>query len=118
MSWGVVAGLARCVGEWLQFRQLHEEIQRLRLIGLRGTHQMVRDIEDALPVDWLEPRASGPIAWMGAFTCLEILIAVRGCIERTTLFFEVGEGGRLLRVRSEVALVADCVFQRVRIVGA
>ena len=44
-------------------------------------------------------------------------IAVRGCTKRSILFFEVGEGGSLLRIHSDSALVADCVFQRVRIVG-
>lgn len=119
VSWGALAaGPARCVGEWLQFRQLPEEVQSLRLAGLRGVQHMVSDIEDALPAEWLEPIASGPISWMGAFTRLEILIAVRGCTEHTTLFFEVGESGRLHRVPTEAAVVADCVFQRIRIVGA
>ena len=55
VSWGALAaGPARCVGEWLQFRQLPEEVQSLRLAGLRGVQQMVSDIEDALPADWLE----------------------------------------------------------------
>lgn len=54
---------------------------------------------------------------MGAFTRFEVLIAVRGCTEQTTLFFEIGEGGRLHRVSIEATLVAECVFQRVRIVG-
>ena len=55
---------------------------------------------------------------MGAFTRLEILISVRGCTEQCTLSFEVGEGGRLHRVRIEFELVATCIFQRFRIVGA
>lgn len=40
----------------------------------------------------------------------EVLIAVRGCIIVTTLFFEVGEGGCLLGGRVELELVVDCVF--------
>lgn len=71
----------------------------------------MRDVEDALPADWLQQRDPTPIAWMGAFTRLEILIAVRGCTEHTTLFFEVGDGGRLHRVSIETALVTD-VFSR------
>ena len=118
VSWGALAaGPARCVGEWLHFRQLPEERQRLGLTGMRGAEHMVRDIEDALPVAWLQQRAPAPIAWMGAFTRFEVLIAVRGCTEQTTLFFELGEGGRLHRVCIEATLVAECVFQRVRIVG-
>lgn len=106
------------MGEWLQFRQLPEELQRLRLTGLRGAEHMVSDIEDALPVAWLQPRVPTLITWMGAFTFLEVLIVVRGCTEHSTLVFEVGEGGRLHRVNTETSLVADCVFQRIRIMGA
>ena len=78
---------------------------------------MMRDIEDALPADWFQQRDPALIAWIGAFTRLEILIGVRGCTEHSTLFFEVGDGGRLHRVSAEATLVAECVFQRVRIVG-
>ena len=117
-SWGALAaGPARCVGDWLLFRQLPEEQQRLSLIGMRGAEQMRRDIDDALLVDWLQQRDPAPIAWMGAFTRFEILIAVRGCTEHTVLFFEVGDRGRLYRVSSEATVVAECVFQRIRIVG-
>ena len=52
VSWGALAaGPAYSVGEWLHFRKLPEEQQRIRLSGLRGVEQMVRDIEDAWPAD-------------------------------------------------------------------
>ena len=78
---------------------------------------MVRDIEDGWPADWFQQRDTAPTAWMGTFTRMEILIGVRGCTEHTTLFFEVGDRGRLHKVNAEATLVTECVFQRVRIVG-
>ena len=78
---------------------------------------MVRDIEDAWPADWFQQRDTAMTTWMGAFTRTEILIGMRGCTEHTTLFFEVGDRGRLHRVNAEAMLVTECVFQRVRVVG-
>ena len=94
----------------MHFRQLPEEQQRARLSGLRGVEQMVRDIEDAWPADWFQQREIAPTAWMGAFTRMEILIGVRGYTEHTTLFFEVGDRGRLHSVSAEATLVTECVF--------
>ena len=119
VSWGAMdAGPARCFGDWMQFRQLTEEHQSLRLSGMRGVQHMISDIETAIPEAWLQPRLQLPISWMGAFTRLEVLIAVRGTTEDCTLMYEVGEGGRLHRVRCESELVGECVFQRIRVVGA
>ena len=55
--------------------------------------------------------------WMGAFTRIEVLIAVRGCTSTTSLFFEVGIAGRLQRVTSEDNIVTSCIFQRIRVIG-
>ena len=55
---------------------------------------------------------------MGAFTRTKILIAVRGCSQEMTLFFEVGLGGQLQRVESKASLVSYCAFQRVQVLGA
>lgn len=90
----------------------------MRLVGMRGAPQMIRDIEAALPEDWLQGAEPAPITWMGAFTRTKILIAVRGCTEEATLFYEVGVSGHLHRVQLESDLVVACVFQRVRILGA
>lgn len=74
---------------------------------------MIRDIDSAILEAWLERQELAHVAWMGAFMRTEVLIAVRGCSIETPLFFEVGEGGRFLRVRIELELVAECIFQRV-----
>ena len=79
---------------------------------------MVTDIEEAIPEDWRRVRGGGPVAWMGAFTRASILISVRGCTTEISLFFELGDRGRLVRVQSETAMVSSCVFQRVRVLGA
>lgn len=93
------------------------DLSGLRLSDVRGIPQMISDIEISIPETWLQPRMQTPINWMGAFTRLEILIAVRGSTGDDTLFYEVGEGGRLHRVRTESEIVVDCIFQRVRVVG-
>lgn len=62
-------------------------------------------------------EASGPVAWMGAFTRTGVLISVRGCTAELSLFFELGDRGRMLWVSTETELVASCVFQRVRVFG-
>ena len=51
------------------------------------------------------------------FTRTEILIVVRGCTSTTSLFFEVGDAGRLQRVTSEDSMVSSCIFQRIRVIG-
>ena len=81
----------------------------MSLVGLRGIPQMISNIEATVPATWLQPRPQTPIIRMGAFSCLEILIAVRGCTKDHTLFFEVGEGGRLHQVRTESELLVDCL---------
>ena len=80
---------------------------------------MIEDITEAIPEQWTRQTDSCAPAWMGAFTrTAEILIAVRGCSQETTLFFGAGPGGQLQRVQSEAGLVSYCIFQRVRILGA
>lgn len=71
---------------------------------------MVADIEEAIPEDWRRLGDSGPIAWMGAFTRTGVLISVRGCSTEVSLFFELGDWDRLLRVLIENEVVASCVF--------
>lgn len=48
---------------------------------------------------------------------IAVLIVVRGCTAMTTLFFKVAKGSHLLTVQVESELVADCIFQRVRVLG-
>lgn len=45
----------------------------------------------------------------------EVHIAMRGCTEDTTLFHEVGKGGRLYKVRLEFELVVAWIIWRVRV---
>ena len=118
VSWGALEmGPARRLGEWLEFRQLPEEVQATRLTGMRGSAYMIADIETAIPAEWLQPMDSPAPIWMGAFSRLDILITVRGCAGDRVLFFEVEDGGRLHRVRQETPLVAHCTFQRIRVIG-
>ena len=80
---------------------------------------MRNDIQAALSEEWYAPFELAAPRWMGAFTPHEILIAVRACTEDDRcLYFEVQSEGRLYRVEEESPLVADCIFQRVRIVAA
>ena len=44
-----------------------------------GSVMMIRDIEELTPAAWTDPADSPTPAWMGAFTRLEVLIAVGGC---------------------------------------
>ena len=92
------AGPARTVGDWLQFCQLPEQVQRERVAGTRGSTDMISDILEANPEQWTQQGALVAPKWMGAFTRTEVLIAVRGCGGDTTLFFEVEAAGRLQRV--------------------
>lgn len=73
---------------------------------------MIRNIETAILVAPLAPAT-----WKGAFMPTKILIAAWGCTKDNTLFFNVGEVGRLQRVRFESALVAVCTFQWMRVLG-
>ena len=34
-----------------------------------------------------------------------------------TLFFEIGDAGRLIRVDEELEIISACIFQRIRVVG-
>lgn len=53
VSWGALAaGPARSVGDWLEFRQLSEAQQGMRLGAIRGAAQMVTEIEEAIPEAW------------------------------------------------------------------
>ena len=100
VSWGALAaGPARSVGDWFGFRQLSEAQQEERLAGIRGSTQMVADIEEAIPEAWRQIEASGPVAWMGAFTRTGVLISVRGCTAELSLFFELGTGAGCLGSR-------------------
>ena len=74
---------------------------------------MIEDITEAIPEQWTLQTISSAPAWMGAFTRIaEMLIAVIGCSQETTLFFEVGPGGQLQRVQLEAGLVSYCIFQQ------
>lgn len=75
-------------------------------------------IQATLPEEWFLPLEPMTPRWMGAFTQLEVLIALRACSkDGRCLFFEVESEGRLLRVEEESPLVAACTFQRVRVVA-
>lgn len=67
------------------------------------------DIELAVPTSWRDPRDLGLVAWMRTFIRTEVLIAVRGCLAETSLVFEVGKRGSLLRVQVELELVSGFV---------
>ena len=118
VSWGAMAsGPAQSLGVWLQFQHLTELTQRERLTGMRGSAVMIQDISEAIPAEWTqEPPLLAP-SWMGAFTGTEVLIAVRGCSDSVTVFFEIGIAGQLLRVDRESELLRLCTFQRVRVLG-
>ena len=80
---------------------------------------MREDIQRALIGMWQAPLEYQAPQWMGAFTQIEILIAVKARTEQgASLFFEVHSEGRLRRVMEESPLVAACTFQRVRVVAA
>ena len=76
---------------------------------------MYDDIQAALSEEWQMPLEPVAPLWMGAFTLLEVLIAVPACTR--CLYCEVQEEGRLLRVE-ESPLVEGCTLERVRIVVA
>lgn len=116
VSWGALAaGPARSVGDWFEFRQLPEAQQGLRLAGIQGATQMVTVIEEEILEAWRHMEANGLAAWMGAFTRTGALISVRGCTAELSLFFELGDRGRLLQVLVDTKLVASYMFQRVRV---
>ena len=118
VSWGAMAvGPARSLDDWLQFMRLSEERQRECLAGMRGSELMISDILEAIPEHWMQQQSAEAPHWMGAFTRTEIFIAVRGCTSTTSLFFEVGNVGRLQRVTSEDSIVSSCIFQRIRVIG-
>ena len=117
-SWGaMVAGPARSLADWRQFRALSTEVQEQTLSGMRGSQQMIQDIEEAIPESWTEPLFGSAPIWMGAFSRLEILIGVQGCSGDRVWFFEAGSFGRLQQVEEESSLILSCGFQRIRVVG-
>ena len=89
LAWGsLAAGPARSLGAWQDFRRLPEEMQQERLSRLRGGLAMREDIQRALIRMWQAPLEYQAPQWMGAFTQIEILIAVRACTEQgASLFF-------------------------------
>lgn len=54
----MASGPAHSLGEWLEHRQLADEVQAERMTGMRGSSLMIRDMEDAIPADWLQPMDS------------------------------------------------------------
>lgn len=100
----MVAGPAHSQGEWLDSWRLLEEAQCYRLARMRGSATMIRDIEEVIPMAWTHPLETTAPTWMGAFTRLEVLLAVRGCSEDCQLFFEIGTCGRMQRVLQETEL--------------
>eukprot|EP00250_Pteridium_aquilinum_P000332 c10370_g1_i1 orf=7-654(-) len=120
LAWGpFAAGPARSFSDWQTFRSSPEEMQLEQLSLFRGGQTMRDDIQAALSEEWYAPFELAAPRWMGAFRPHEILIAVRACTEDDRcLYFEVQSEGRLYRVEEESPLVADCIFQRVRIVAA
>ena len=90
----MATGPARSMGDSTKFLQLDAEGERQVTTGLRGISKMLHDIQETIPSSWWEVSQGGLVTWMRAFTRLRVLIAMRGCIEDTTLFFEVGEGGQ------------------------
>lgn len=54
---------------------------------------------------------------MQAFAHTEVLIGMRGSSAETSLFFDVGERGRLHKVQVESKIVASYMLQRVRVLG-
>ena len=90
---GMAVGFAKSLGEWIEFHRL---LQAERLEWLWGSPQMITDIEEVIPEGWREPMESVVPSWVGAFSCLEILIAVKGCVDdQLCLFFEMTEAGRI-----------------------
>ncbi|MCO5560158.1 hypothetical protein L7F22_013765 [Adiantum nelumboides] len=120
LAWGpLAAGPARSFGDWQAFSGLLEEIQLEQLGQLRGGQTMRADLQAALPAEWFTPFEPEALRWLGAFTHLEVLIAIRAHTqEGRCIFFEVQDAGRLIRVEEESHLVSACVLQRVRIVAA
>ncbi|MCO5552118.1 hypothetical protein L7F22_005628 [Adiantum nelumboides] len=120
LAWGpLAAGPARSFGDWQAFSGLSEEIQLEQLGQLRGGQTMRADLQAALPAEWFTPFEPEAPRWLGAFTHLEVLIAVRAHTqEGRCIFFEVQDAGRLIRVEEESHLVSACVLQRMRIVAA
>ena len=56
---------------------------------------------------------------MGAFTQVEVMVAIRPCTNsEQCLFFEVKSEGRLIRVSEEASTDRKCAFQRIRVVAA
>lgn len=53
--------------------------KRLKLVGMCRSPEIVSDIETTIPATWWEPKELGRVAWMGAFTRNEVLIAMRVC---------------------------------------
>ena len=79
---------------------------------------MISDVESVVPMDWgqqIDP--SPPATWMGAFTQTEILIDAKGCTQELTLFYEIGDAGRLIRVSKESEIISTCIFQQIRVLG-
>ncbi|KAI5069888.1 hypothetical protein GOP47_0016189, partial [Adiantum capillus-veneris] len=79
---------------------------------------MCQDIAESIQVEWLTSLELVALQWMGAFTRLEILVSVKACSETVpTLFFKLQGEERLQRVAVEAPQVAECCFQRIRVVG-
>ena len=73
---------------------------------------------EAIPPQWFRQLEASAPCWMGAFTRLEVLVAVRACsASGRCLFYEVQDTGCLHQVETEAPEVADCVFQRIRVLG-
>lgn len=79
--------------------------------------QTIGDIESVVCETWSKGRQQAPVTWMGPFTHNEVFTTVRGCTTNTTLFYKVGEGGRLHRIWVESKPAARYVFQCVRVFG-
>ena len=96
LAWGpLAAGPARNLGDWQDFRML-PEVQQERLSHLRGGLAMREDIQRAITDTWQAPIEHQAPQWMGAFTQIGILIAVRALSSslRYTLRVDFGGWGR------------------------
>ena len=110
LAWGqFAAGPTRCWGNWIEFCRLPEDVEEARISRFWGGQDMQQQLQEAILQDWLMPLSLVTPQWMGDFMQLEVLVAMRACLDfGNILFFEVV--GRLVRVAKEEGLVCGCIF--------
>ena len=118
LSWGkMTEGPAKTVQTWKEFLSRSLEEQKEILRNMHGGHIMYQQIQEAMSRQPIPPNNTNH-RWIGVFSRLEVLLAVKGYSnDKTYRLFEVDETNQLSQSGEMVIDYPYAIEHKIRIIG-